>query len=83
MIVTGETTAAIPLEGIIDMEAEKVRLAKEVEETKKLLGKEKGKLDNPQFVAKANPDAIETARERVKDFEDKIARLAAALKRLG
>ncbi|MCH9808928.1 MAG: valine--tRNA ligase [Alphaproteobacteria bacterium] len=83
MIVTGETTAAIPLEGIIDMEAEKVRLAKEVEETKKLLGKEKGKLDNPQFVAKANPEAIETARERVKDFEDKISRLSAALKRLG
>ncbi|MEQ8825117.1 MAG: valine--tRNA ligase [Filomicrobium sp.] len=83
MIVTGETTAAIPLEGVIDMEAEKARLAKEVDETKDLLGKEKAKLDNPKFVERANPDAVETARERVRDFEDKIGRLSAALERLG
>ncbi len=83
LIVTGETTAAIPLEGVIDMDAEKARLAKEVTDTEKLLKKEQGKLDNPQFVAKANPEAIETARERVEEFQDKIARLSAALKRLG
>jgi len=83
LIVTGETTAAIPLEGVIDMEAEKIRLAREVEETKELLAKEKAKLDNPQFVAKAKPDAVETARERVNEFEGRIARLSVALKRLG
>ena len=83
LIVTGETTAAIPLEGVIDMAAEKVRLAREVEETNELLAKEKAKLDNPQFVAKAKPDAVETARERVDEFEGKIARLSGALKRLG
>ena len=59
------------------------RTAKEVEEAKDLLGKEKGKLDNPNFVARANPEAVETARERVVEFEGKIARLSAALKRLG
>ncbi len=83
LIVTGETTAAIPLEGVIDMAAEKVRLAREVEETKELLAKEKAKLENPQFVAKAKSDAVETARERVHEFEGKIARLSGALKRLG
>ena len=83
LIVTGVTTAAIPLEGVIDMEAEKIRLAREVEETKELLAKEKAKLDNPQFVAKAKPDAVETARERVNEFEGRIARLSVALKRLG
>ncbi len=83
LIVTGETTAAIPLEGVIDMAAEKVRLAREVEDTKELLAKEKAKLDNPQFIAKAKPDAVETARERVDEFEGKIARLSGALKRLG
>ena len=83
LIVTGETTAAIPLEGVIDMDAEKVRLAKEADETKDLLKKEKAKLDNPNFVAKANPEAVETARERVEEFEGRIERLTAALKRLG
>ena len=83
LIVTGDTTAAIPLEGVIDMAAEKARLAREIDETTELLSKEKAKLDNPQFVAKANPDAVETARERVDEFEGKIARLSGALKRLG
>jgi len=83
LIVTGGTTAAIPLEGVIDMDVEKARLAKEVDESKDLLAKEKAKLDNPKFVARANPEAVETARERVVDFEGKISRLSAALKRLG
>jgi valyl-tRNA synthetase len=83
LIVTGETTAAIPLDGVIDMHAEKDRLTKEVDEATVLLGKEMTKLDNPQFVAKANPEAVETARERVEEFEGRIARLSAALKRLG
>ena len=83
LIVTGDTKAAIPLEGVIDMAAEKARLAREIDETTELLSKEKAKLDNPQFVAKANPDAVETARERVDEFEGKIARLSGALKRLG
>jgi valyl-tRNA synthetase len=82
VIVAGETTAALPLEGFIDMAAERKRLAKEIEKAEVDLGKMDAKLSNPQFMAKAKEDAIEEARERKTEVEAIIRRLAAALKRI-
>ena len=82
MIVVGETTAAIPLEGVIDMEAERRRLAKEIGEAQGNLDKMDAKLANPNFVAKAKPEAVEETRERKAELEGIIRRLSAALKRL-
>ncbi|MGW8207217.1 MAG: valine--tRNA ligase, partial [Hyphomicrobiaceae bacterium] len=82
MIVAGETTGALPLEGIIDMDAERKRLAREIEKANVDIGKMNAKLDNPNFIERAKPEAIAEARERKAELENIVARLAGALKRL-
>ncbi|MFA7308169.1 MAG: valine--tRNA ligase [Hyphomicrobium sp.] len=82
LIVAGETTAALPLAGIIDMAAEKRRLAKEIEKADSDLKKMDAKLSNPQFMERAKEEAIEEAKERKAELEAEIKRFSAALKRL-
>jgi valyl-tRNA synthetase len=82
MIVVGDTTAALPLAGVIDMGAEMKRLSREIEKAESDLAKMDAKLENPQFLAKAKEEAVEEARERKAELEGTIRRLAAAVKRL-
>jgi valyl-tRNA synthetase len=82
LIVTGETTAALPLAGIIDMGAERKRLAKEIEKAQSDLAKMDAKLSNPQFMERAKEEAIEEAKERKAELEADIVRFSAALKRV-
>ncbi len=83
VIVVGETTAAIPLAGLIDMAAEKKRLEKEIAAHQSDIAKMDAKLENPNFVSRAKPEAIEEARERKAELEGQVKRLTAAMKRLG
>ena len=83
LIVTGETTAALPLAGIIDMAAEKKRLEKAIESANSDLAKMDAKLSNPSFMERAKEEAIEEAKERKAELEAEIKRFSAALKRLG
>ena len=82
VIVFEETTAALPLEGVIDMDAERQRLSKEIEKARAEIAKIDGKLGNPNFVAKAPDIVVEENRERRVDFQGQIERFEAALKRL-
>ena len=83
VLVVGETTAAIPLAGLIDLVAEKKRLEKEISAAQSDIGKMDAKLENPNFVSRAKPEAIEEARERKAELEGQVKRLSAAAKRLG
>ena len=83
LIVSGETTAALPLAGIIDMAAERKRLAKAIEAAQSDLAKMDAKLSNPSFVERAKPEAITEARARKAELEAEIKRFSAAHKRLG
>ena len=80
---TGETTAALPLAGIIDMAAEKKRLTKAIEAANSDLAKMDAKLSNPSFMERAKEEAIEEAKERKAELEAEIKRFSAALARLG
>ncbi len=82
LIVVGDTTAALPLAGVIDMGAEMKRLSREIEKAEGDLAKMDAKLENPQFMAKAKEEAVEEARERKAELEETIKRLSAAVKRL-
>jgi len=81
-IVLGETTAALPLGGVIDMGAERARLAREIEKCQAEIRKIDAKLANESFLAKAPPEVVEENRERKVDFEATMAKLQAALKRV-
>jgi valyl-tRNA synthetase len=69
--------------GAIDLDQERARLAKEKGAIEGELGKIAQKLGNAQFIAKAKPEAIEEQRERQADKEAALARVGAALVRLG
>lgn len=73
----------IPLEGIIDIAAEKARLAKALEAVSKEAKSLEGRLSNPAFVEKAKPEAVEKARADHAEKSAEAERLAAALARLG
>jgi valyl-tRNA synthetase len=82
ILVDGQVIA-FPLAGHIDLEAEKSRLSKAAAAAEKERDSLKGRLDNPNFVERAKPEAVEKARS---DFEEKSAeaeRYRAALERLG
>ena len=82
-VVVDEATYFLPLEGVIDLAAERARLAKSAEAAEKERDALARRLDNPGFVEKAKPEAVDKARadhaERTADAE----RLRAALARLG
>ena len=82
-VVLDEATFVLPLEGVIDFEAERTRLTKSVAAAEKERDALAGRLGNPSFVERAKPEAVEKARA---DHADKMAeaeRLSAALARLG
>ncbi|HZV18046.1 MAG TPA: valine--tRNA ligase [Sphingobium sp.] len=82
-VVVDEATIVLPLEGVIDIAAERARLTKSMEAAQKEARSLEGRLANPAFVEKAKPEAVEKARA---DHMEKMAeaqRLAAALSRLG
>ncbi len=82
-IVLGEATVALPLEGVIDIGAEKARLAKELEKIAKDMAAIDGRLNNPGFVAKAPPEVLEESRERKSELEARGSKVQEALARLG
>jgi valyl-tRNA synthetase len=81
-IVIGDTTVALPLAGVIDMEAERTRLARELDKAEGEIGKIDAKLGNAQFVTKAPSEVVEENRERRAAFEVTARKLRAALQRV-
>ena len=81
-LVQDEATVAMPLAGLIDLEAEKARLAKELEKSKDEAAKLTRKLSDEKFVSRAPEEVIEENRERLADYEARATRLADALSRL-
>ena len=79
----GDANVIIPLEGVIDIAAEKARLAKALEVSTKEAKSLEGRLSNPAFVEKAKPEAVEKARADHAMHQAEAERLAAALARLG
>jgi valyl-tRNA synthetase len=82
-IVVDEATYVIPLEGVIDLEAERSRLTKAIAAAEKERDGLAGRLGNPSFVERAKPEAVEKARADHADKASEAERLSAALARLG
>lgn len=65
----------MPLDGLIDVEAEKLRLDKEVQKIQIEVKKCQGKLGNEKFVANAKPEVVAVERERLAEWEGKLSQL--------
>ena len=82
LIVVGEVTLALPLAGIIDMDAERKRLEKEIAQTASDTEKAEAWLANEANVAKSPEHVVALNRKRVSDGSERLKRLTAALKRI-
>ncbi len=81
-MVVRKTIAALRLQGIIDFEAEKTRLAKEIAKLKGDADKIEAKLRNADFVARAPEEVVEENRERLAEAFSSAQKLEVALARL-
>ena len=79
----GTTEVYLSLEGLVDVEAERSRLAKELKEAQAYETSIKAKLDNNAFISKAPAPVVEgikatyvQTQERVQKLEEQLARLA-------
>jgi valyl-tRNA synthetase len=82
-VVVDEATFVLPLEGVIDLAAERTRLTKAIEAAAKERDGLAGRLNNPSFVERAKPEAVEKARADHAEKSAEAERLTAALARLG
>ncbi len=80
--VLGELTLLIPLEGLVDLDAERARLDKEIKRIQGEIAKCEGKLGNANFVANAPAEVVMQERQRIGDFSAQLKGLAAQRARL-
>jgi len=81
--VLDEVTIVLPLEGLIDLAAERSRLGNERDKLAVDAKKTRQKLDNADFVSRAKEEVVAENRERLATAEAEITRLQAAIDRLG
>jgi valyl-tRNA synthetase len=81
LIVRGEV-AALPLEGVVDLAAEQVRLKKELQKLEGDIAKIDAKLENADFLKRAPEEVVEEQRERRGEAEARKAKIGEALRRL-
>jgi valyl-tRNA synthetase len=72
----------LPMEGLIDVAAEKARLAKELEKIDSEITKAEQKLNNPNFTSKAPPHVLQEHQQRLAEWQAKRDRIKRALESL-
>jgi valyl-tRNA synthetase len=72
----------VPLEGLVDFDAERARLGREREKARTELERLEKKLNNEGFLAKASPGIIEKDRAKAAEFAETLATLEAQLAEL-
>ena len=73
----------MPLDGLVDLDAERVRLDKELKKVDVEIGKCKGKLASETFVNNAPPAVVDQERKRLLDWNVQREALAAQRTKLG
>ncbi|MDO5463959.1 MAG: valine--tRNA ligase [Akkermansia sp.] len=69
----------LPLDGLVDMEAERSRIGKELEKITKEIVKSNAKLSNASFVDRAPAAVVDQERARLAEWESKKAQLESML----
>ncbi|MEO8858976.1 MAG: valine--tRNA ligase, partial [Burkholderiaceae bacterium] len=81
--VVGTLRVMIPLAGLIDLDAEKARLTKEITRIEVEIKKCEGKLGNANFVANAPAEVVTQERQRIADWNITLGALREQATKLG
>jgi valyl-tRNA synthetase len=80
--LVGDMKLLIPLAGLIDKEAETVRLEKEIDSIQRDLERSDKKLANPSFVERAPVEVVEKERQRIAEARTSLDKLRTQLDRI-
>jgi valyl-tRNA synthetase len=83
MATTPSGDVLVRLEGVVDFDAERQRLRKEIEKARKEIAFLEGKLGRPEFVERAPAEVVERERARLTEQRETEQKLAASLAALG
>ena len=75
--LAGTIEVMVPMAGVIDVDKELARLAKELDRLTAEQGRLKGKLSNDNFVARAPADVVDKERAKLADIETSISSVTA------
>ena len=78
----GSMKILVPLEGLINIDAERARLEKQTRQAIEARTASLNKLGNQQFVDNAPPAVVQKERDRLKKLEQRIGQIEAQLSRL-
>ena len=82
-LVLGSGTVTVPLEGLVDVEQERARLAGELEQIDSNRGRLASRLQDEKFLSRAPEEVVERERGRLEGMEDRRARVLETLAHLG
>jgi valyl-tRNA synthetase len=71
--LVGKMEILIPLEGLIDKDAEIQRLDKEIAKLEKTIKQSSGKLSNENYVAKAPAEVVQKERDKLNEMEQALS----------
>ena len=80
--VLKDIEVVVPLAGMVDINAEKTRIAKEMEVLEREISRLKQRIGDNEFTSKAPAAVVEKESSRLKDYETKLIRLKSELEQL-
>ena len=78
----GGITTYLPLAGMVDLEAERKRLQKELDNVDNQINRAAGLLSNENFVVKAPEQVVQRERDKLEDLNAQRKQVAASLEQL-
>ena len=82
-LVSGAASIYLPMAGMVDVEAERARLQREIDDAAGEVERAQSMLSNEQFVSKAPDNVVDAQRKRLADGNDRLALLQQRLAELG
>jgi valyl-tRNA synthetase len=82
-LVFGDVEVLLPLAGLIDLDAERARLARELQAAEDEIRRREGKLGNESFVGRAPEAVVQRERDGLAAAQSTAARLRTQLAALG
>ena len=79
-LVLKETEVLLPMETVVDLEAERKRLKQEIEATQLQISRLESRLGDEAFLTKAPQAVTDKERQRLKQAKDKLERLKQSIK---
>ena len=82
-IITDSATIHIPLGDLVDFEAERARLKKELDAMESEIKRAEGKLSNEGFVSRAPASVVEAEKAKLEKYKEKRDSIKEAIAKLG